>query len=55
MSVQVLRGDCIQVMKALKEGFNCILIEREPDYLKLIKARLDRREPTLWDWMNEAG
>lgn len=33
----------------LDEGFNCILIEREPDYIKLIKERLGRREPTLWD------
>lgn len=33
----------------LEEGFNCILIEREPDYVKLIKTRLNRREPTLWD------
>jgi len=34
---------------ALEEGFNCILIEREPDYIKLIRERLNRREPTLWD------
>lgn len=33
----------------LDEGFNCILIEREPDYIKLIRERLGRREPTLWD------
>lgn len=33
----------------LDEGRRCILIEREPDYIKLIRARLDARQPTLWD------
>jgi site-specific DNA-methyltransferase (adenine-specific) len=32
-----------------EEGFRCILIEREPDYLRLIRKRLDSREPMLWD------
>lgn len=33
----------------LEEGFRCILIERDPDYIKLIQTRFDRRQPTLWD------
>jgi site-specific DNA-methyltransferase (adenine-specific) len=33
----------------LEEGFRCVLIEREPDYLRLIRKRLDSRVPTLWD------
>lgn len=32
----------------LEEGFKCVLIEKDEGYLKLIQARLDAREPTLW-------
>ncbi len=30
---------------AMREGFRCIAIEREADYLPLIEARLNRRDP----------
>lgn len=33
----------------LDEGFRCVLIEKEPEYISLIRKRLDSREPTLWD------
>jgi site-specific DNA-methyltransferase (adenine-specific) len=32
----------------LLEGFRCVLIEREADYVKLIRARLDRHHPSLF-------
>lgn len=32
-----------------EEGFRCVLVEREPGYLRLIRKRLDSRVPTLWD------
>lgn len=31
-----------------REGFRCVLIEREADYIKLINARLEE-EPSLFD------
>lgn len=33
----------------LEEGFNCVLIEKEADYLRLIDARFASRHPTLWE------
>jgi DNA modification methylase len=33
----------------LDEGFRCILIERDEDYLKLIRARMNKRPPSLFD------
>jgi site-specific DNA-methyltransferase (adenine-specific) len=33
----------------LDEGFKCILIERDEDYLKLIRARMNKRPPSLFD------
>lgn len=34
---------------AREEGFSYVLIEREPDYIKLIGARLGKMEPSLFD------
>ena len=31
------------------EGFGYVLIEREPDYIKLINARMERFQPSLFD------
>jgi site-specific DNA-methyltransferase (adenine-specific) len=33
----------------LDKGFRCILIERDEDYLKLIRARMNKRPPSLFD------
>lgn len=41
MAVTILHGDCLGIMARLREGFDCILIEREAAYVADIRRRLD--------------
>lgn len=37
---KILSGDCLTMLKTLKEGFRFIGIERETEYIKIAEARI---------------
>lgn len=47
--LDLFAGTGVTGQACLDEGFRCVLIEREADYVKLIRARMNARHPSLFD------